>query len=160
MFISMTGIKMAQCIRVVSILLHEAKAVLGLLCLHLNTVGWSGHVQGCSAKKEVWERRKATPIVRIKWAFACKNFYTGSSYFTIDFWLAVQICLSLAHLWDRRMCWCNHLDLISSSTINSAKSYGNLFPLQKNVWERRSHPTTTLVVWQIAYNMQRQLVGI
>jgi len=39
MFISMTGIKMAQCIRVVSILLHEAKAVLGLLCLHLNTVG-------------------------------------------------------------------------------------------------------------------------
>jgi len=34
----------AQCIQVVSILLHEAKPVLGLFCLHLNTIHWSGHV--------------------------------------------------------------------------------------------------------------------
>jgi len=37
---SMTGPKMAQCIHVVSILLHEAKPVLGIFCLHLNTIGW------------------------------------------------------------------------------------------------------------------------
>jgi len=40
-FISMTGPK---CIHVVSILFHEAKPMLGLFCLHLNTTGWSGHV--------------------------------------------------------------------------------------------------------------------
>jgi len=51
LFISMTGPKVAQCIHVVSTLLHEAKPVLGQFCLHLNTVGWSGHVQGCSAEK-------------------------------------------------------------------------------------------------------------
>jgi len=36
------------------------KTVLGLFCLHLNTIGWSGHVQECSAKKEVWQRRSHT----------------------------------------------------------------------------------------------------
>ena len=41
LFISMTGPKMAQHIQIVSILLHEAKPVLGLFCLHLNTIGWS-----------------------------------------------------------------------------------------------------------------------
>jgi len=35
----MTGPKVAQRIQVVSILLHEAKAVLGLFCLHLNLIG-------------------------------------------------------------------------------------------------------------------------
>jgi len=42
----MTGPKVAQCIQVglVSILLHEAKLVRGLFCLHLNTIGRSGHV--------------------------------------------------------------------------------------------------------------------
>jgi len=46
LFISMTGPKVAQCIQVglVSILLHEAKLVRGLFCLHLNTIGRSGHV--------------------------------------------------------------------------------------------------------------------
>jgi len=44
LFISMTGPKVAQRIQVVSILLHEAKPVLGLIFLHLNTIGWSGHV--------------------------------------------------------------------------------------------------------------------
>jgi len=33
------------------------KTVLGLFCLHLNTIGWNGHVQECSARKEVWEHR-------------------------------------------------------------------------------------------------------
>ena len=40
LLISMTGPKVAQCIHMVSILLHEAKPVLGILCLHLNTFGW------------------------------------------------------------------------------------------------------------------------
>jgi len=44
LFLSMTGPKMAQHIQVVSILLHEAKRVLGLFCLHLNTIRRSGHV--------------------------------------------------------------------------------------------------------------------
>jgi len=35
---------MAQPIRVVSILLCESKPVRGLFCLHLKTIGWSGHV--------------------------------------------------------------------------------------------------------------------
>jgi len=37
----MTGPKVAQCIQVglVSILLHEAKPVLGLFRFHLNTIG-------------------------------------------------------------------------------------------------------------------------
>jgi len=39
LLISMTGPKVAQCINVVSILLHEAKPVLGIFCLHLNTIG-------------------------------------------------------------------------------------------------------------------------
>ena len=51
LFISTTGPKVAQCIHVLSILLHEAKPVLGLFCLHLDTTGWSGHVKGCSVKK-------------------------------------------------------------------------------------------------------------
>jgi len=40
-FVSMTGPKRIQ---VVPILLHEPKPILGLFCLHLNTVGRSGHV--------------------------------------------------------------------------------------------------------------------
>jgi len=56
LFMSMTvWPKVAQRIQVVSILLHEAKPVLGLFCLHLNAIGGSGHVQECSAKNEVWE---------------------------------------------------------------------------------------------------------
>jgi len=39
LFMSMTRSKVAQRIQVVSILFHEAKPVLGLFCLHLNTVG-------------------------------------------------------------------------------------------------------------------------
>jgi len=39
LFISMTGPKVAQCIQLVSTLLHEAKPVLGLFCLNLNTIG-------------------------------------------------------------------------------------------------------------------------
>jgi len=39
LFVSMTGPKMAQRIQAVSILLYEAKPVLGLFCLHLNTIG-------------------------------------------------------------------------------------------------------------------------
>jgi len=41
----MTGPKMAQRIQVVSFLLHQPKPMLGLFCLHLNTVGRSGHVR-------------------------------------------------------------------------------------------------------------------
>jgi len=52
LFMGMTGLKVAQLIHhVVSILLHEAKPVLGLFYLHLNTIGWSGHVHGCNAEK-------------------------------------------------------------------------------------------------------------
>jgi len=51
LFVSMRGPKVAQRIQVVSILLHEAILVLGLFCLHLNTIGWSGHAQECSVKK-------------------------------------------------------------------------------------------------------------
>jgi len=65
-------------------------------------------IQGCSATTEVWERRSHTKwkgrlhqIVLIKWAFAYKNFHTGSSCFAVDFWLAVWICVSLADLWHR-----------------------------------------------------------
>jgi len=39
LFISITGPKVAQGIQVVFILLHEAKPVLGLFCLHLNKIG-------------------------------------------------------------------------------------------------------------------------
>jgi len=39
LFMSMTGPKAALRIQVVSILFHEAKPVLGLFCLHLNTIG-------------------------------------------------------------------------------------------------------------------------
>jgi len=35
----MTEPKVAQCIHVVPILLHEAKPVLGLFCVYLNTIG-------------------------------------------------------------------------------------------------------------------------
>jgi len=38
LFISIPGPKMAQRIQVASILLHEEKPVLGLFCLHLNTI--------------------------------------------------------------------------------------------------------------------------
>ena len=51
LFISMAAPKVAKRIHAVYILHHEVKPVLGLFCLHLNTIGWSGHVQGCSAKK-------------------------------------------------------------------------------------------------------------
>jgi len=62
LFMSMTGPKVAQCIciQVVSVLLHEVKPVLGLFCLHLNTIGSSGHGQERNAKKEVWEPRSHT----------------------------------------------------------------------------------------------------
>jgi len=39
LFISMTGTKAARRIQVVPNLLHEAKPVLELFCLHLNTIG-------------------------------------------------------------------------------------------------------------------------
>jgi len=39
LFMSMTGPKVAQRIQVVSILLHEAKTMLGIFCLHLNVIG-------------------------------------------------------------------------------------------------------------------------
>jgi len=39
LFMSMTGPKEAQRIQVMFILLHEAKPVLGLFCLYLNTIG-------------------------------------------------------------------------------------------------------------------------
>jgi len=51
LFMSMTGPKVAQRIQAVSILLNEAKAVLGLFCLHLSAISSSSHVQECSAKK-------------------------------------------------------------------------------------------------------------
>jgi len=47
--------------------------------------------QGCSANKEMWERRshikqegRLHQIVRINLAFAYKNFHTGSSCFIAD----------------------------------------------------------------------------
>jgi len=39
LFMIMIGPKVAQRTKVVSILIHEAKPVLGLFCLHLNTIG-------------------------------------------------------------------------------------------------------------------------
>jgi len=42
-----------QRIQVVLILLHEAKAMLGLFCLQLNTVGWSGHVTS-TIRRDNW----------------------------------------------------------------------------------------------------------
>jgi len=47
----MTRLKVAQRIQVVSTLLHEAKPMLGLFCLHLNTIGWSGHVASTFQKE-------------------------------------------------------------------------------------------------------------
>ena len=68
LFMSMAGPKVEQRIKVVSILLHEAKPVLGLFWLHLNTIGWNGQVQECRAKKrgvgtsfQHQIKRKATP---------------------------------------------------------------------------------------------------
>jgi len=43
LFVSMTGPKVIQRFQV-STLLHEAKSVLGLFCLHLNTIAWSSHM--------------------------------------------------------------------------------------------------------------------
>ena len=43
----------AQRIQVVSILLHEAKHVLRLFCLHLNTIDWSGHVSS-TIRRDNW----------------------------------------------------------------------------------------------------------
>jgi len=54
---SMTGPKVAQRIQVVSILLHEAKPVLELFCLH------SVEMVMCKSvvlKEEVWECRSHT----------------------------------------------------------------------------------------------------
>jgi len=42
--IRVTGPNVAQRLQILSVLLHEVKPVLGLFCLYLNTVGWSGHV--------------------------------------------------------------------------------------------------------------------
>jgi len=56
--------------------------------------------RGVVLMKEVWEQQRLHQIVRMKWAFAYKNFHAGSICFTVDFWLAVRICMSLAHLWD------------------------------------------------------------
>ena len=54
LFISMAGPKVSQRIQVVvPILLHEAKPVWGLFCLHLNTVGWSGHVTS-TIRRDNW----------------------------------------------------------------------------------------------------------
>jgi len=51
-FVHMTGHKVAQRIQVVSTLLQDAKPVLGLLCLHLNTTGYQAtiklNIQHCS----------------------------------------------------------------------------------------------------------------
>jgi len=53
--------------------------------------------QGCGAKKRgvgtpfPHQIKRKHQIARIKWA----------SYFTVDVWLAVRICVSLAHLRDR-----------------------------------------------------------
>ena len=44
---------MAQRIQVMSILLHEAKVDLGLFCLHLNTIGSSGHVTS-TIRRDNW----------------------------------------------------------------------------------------------------------
>jgi len=103
-------------------------------------------VQECSAKKEGSERRSHTrwsgrlhQIIRIKWPFACNDFYTGFYCFTVDFWLAVRICMSLAHLWDR-----SHV-LVKSfrSHIFKYRYYWKevreRFLTPKNVWERCSH---------------------
>jgi len=46
-------------------------------------------------------KRKIAPNSTKKEAFAYKNFHTGSSRFTVNFWRAVRICASLAHLWYR-----------------------------------------------------------
>jgi len=53
LFISMTEPKVAQCIQVVSILLHGVKPLLGLFCLHLKTIGRSGHVTS-TIRRENW----------------------------------------------------------------------------------------------------------
>ena len=69
---------------------------------------WLDAIRGVVLKKEVWERLSHTKskeilhqILRLKWAFAYKNFHTGSSCVTVDFCLAVRICVSPAYLWDR-----------------------------------------------------------
>jgi len=41
--------------------------------------------QECIAKKEVWERRSHTKHKGRLW-FACKNYHTGSSCFTLALW--------------------------------------------------------------------------
>jgi len=53
LFIGTTRAKVANCIQVASIVLHEAKTVLGLFCVQLNTNGWSGHETSRICKKTI-----------------------------------------------------------------------------------------------------------
>jgi len=52
LFINMTGPKVIQRIQV-STLLHEAKSVLGQVCLHLNTMAWSRHMTSM-IRRDTW----------------------------------------------------------------------------------------------------------
>jgi len=108
LFMSMTGPKVAQRIQVVSILLHEAKTMLGIFCLHLNVIGWSGHVQEYSAKKRGVGtpfphqiKRKAAPNNLNKVSICLQKLLHTIFLFHCRFWLAVRTCMLLAHLWDR-----------------------------------------------------------
>ena len=97
------------------------------------------------AKKEVWEPRsqinklnkieKAEPNSSNKVRIRLQEFPHWTFLFhCVNYWLAVQNCVSLAHLWDRSyfnvMFWIPHLEVT--------------LLVQKGV-ETRSHPNTPMV---------------
>ena len=79
LFISMTGPKVAQRIQVVSILLHEAKAMLGIFCLHLNTIVWSGHVccrHFCLQQLAAVQRAKPKTVIVVQQAKSWNKYWS------------------------------------------------------------------------------------
>jgi len=82
------------------------KDPISAVCTYDGTLSVIYMIRGVVIKKRCgnakWKGR-LRQIVRIKWAVANKNFHTGSSCFTVDFWLTVRISVALAHLWDRNL---------------------------------------------------------
>jgi len=146
LFMSMTGPKMSQHIQVASILLHDAILVLGLFCLHLNTIGWSGHVQECSAKKRIVGtpfphqiKTKATPnssnnvsiclqgLIHWIFLFHCRLLTSGANLHVASTSVRSQPCFNvivcISHL---------HVSLVVQKVMgtlsHTKKMYGNVVP--------------------------------
>ena len=73
------------------ILLHEAKPVLALFCLHLNTIGWSGHVT-ITIRRDNWLAFKSLWLgFRIRAYCQC----LGSSFRFSGSVFRIRACCSL-----------------------------------------------------------------